>query len=71
MHVIDDVNVNDDMIMNDMNVNNDSYIILVFDKQGKCHNLFSFKLRTILPRIQEHEIKIIELYEIASSNMHH
>ena len=63
MNVINDVNVNNDMIMNDVNMNNDSYIILVFDKQVKCHNLFSFELRTIFPRILEHEIKIIELYE--------
>ena len=35
------------VIMNDMNVNNYSYLILNFDKQVKCHNLFSFELRII------------------------
>ena len=57
MNVINDVNVNDDMIMNDINVNNDSYNILVFDKQEKCHNLFSFELRIIFPRVQQQEKK--------------
>ena len=51
MNVINDVNVNNDMIMNDMKENNDSHIILVFDKHVKCHNLFSFELRTIFPRV--------------------
>ena len=50
MNVINDVNVNNDMIINDMNEYNDSYIILIFDKQMKCHTCFSFELRIMFPR---------------------
>ena len=48
--MINDVNVDNDMIINDMNEYNDSYIILVSDKQMKCHTWFSFELRIIFPR---------------------
>ena len=57
MNVINDVNVNNDMIINDMNEYNDSYIILIFDKQMKCHTCFSFELRIMFPRFQENEKK--------------